>query len=438
MKKLITTFICLMLSIGTLSFTVFASEYEVLIDNADFIASEDETYLQERIDYVKVEHDYNITLVSGEFETEEAFDDYAVNFSEYDSNEDGTILIIGGFGEMYNYYSIPYGEYSDVLNDAILTDFEEFDASSESYEESYEMYITLVQIFLEEQAANTEIETETTTQETNEVEENKPSESTVEESASEESASEEVVDTAGMIGEFDPMIDAAELFSEDEEAELFGRIKEIHDTYDFDVTILTMNEVPDDSYDLREYFDWYEGVDPTRDGVVVGVNMDEANREFSLTARNFGTEAFTEDAQSVVHEEVPPLLTEGEYFKAFNLFLDQTEEFLETAKAGEPYEKPVDILTVLIFVVALPLILALLIAWLIVRFVFVAQMKTAVIKTEAKEFMVKDSLILEENSDVFTHESESRVYDPPSENKGGGSSSSSGYGGGRSGSSSSF
>ena len=434
MKKLITTFICLMLSIGTLSFTVLASEYEGLIDNADFVASEDETYLQERIDYVKVEHDYNITLVSETFESEEAFDDYAYNFSEYDSNVSGAILIIGEYGEVYNYYSLPYGEYSDVLNDAIFADFEEFDASSESYEESYEMYITLVQIFLEEQAVNTEIENEATVEETNEIEENEPSE----ESTSEESTSEKVVDTAGMIGEFDPMIDAAELFSDEEEVELFGRIEKIHDTYDFDVTILTMNEIPDDSYDLRYYFDWYEGLDPTRDGVVVGVNMDEFNREFSLSARNFGIEAFTEEAQDFVHEEVPPLLTDGEYFEAFNLFLDQTEEFLETAKAGEPYEKPVDILTVLIFVVALPLILALLIAWLIVRFVFVAQMKTAVIKTEAKEFMVKDSLILEENSDVFTHESESRVYDPPSENKGGGSSSSSGYGGSRSGSSSSF
>ena len=438
MKKLITTFICLMLSIATLSFTVLASEYESLIDNADLIVSEDEAYLQSRIDYVKEEHNCNITLVSGTFETEEAFDDYVINFSEYDSNEDGTILIIGEYGEMYNYYSIPYGEYSDVLNDAIFADFEEFDASSASYVDSYEMYVTLVQIFCEEQAANAEIETETTTQETNEVEENEPSESTAEESTAEESTVEEVVDTAEMIGEFDPMIDEAELFSEDEEAELFGRIEEIRDTYDFDVTILTMNEIPDDSYDLRYYFDWYEGLDPTRDGVVVGVNMDEFNREFSLSARNFGIEAFTEEAQDFVHEEVPPLLTDGEYFEAFNLFLDQTEEFLETAKAGEPYEKPVDILTVLIFVVALPLILALLIAWLIVRFVFVAQMKTAVIKTEAKEFMVKDSLILEENSDVFTHESESRVYDPPSENKGGGSSSSSGYGGSRSGSSSSF
>ncbi len=582
MKKIISIFICLMLLISTLPFSVFASEYESIIDNADFILSDDETQIQTKIDYIKEEHNYNITLISGDFENKDALFEYGDNFSSYDINSSGTILIIGEYEGVYNYYSIPYGEYSNLLNDNIFADFEEFDATSETYAESYDMYVTLVQNFLEKQQTSIETIAETSTETVAETtietvnnsseplyevsfndevgllsdkdkdyferrietlyekynyiitlstkdysysdsysdytefsddlisQSKKDTEYTgsvivfaphayndfyfinahygeyresmldkmfsfynienyaredeeniedmcfytldtainrIEEVLEEENKTplkpfDEYVGVGEKIGEFDPMIDAAEIFSDEEEEQLFARIEEIKNAYDFDVTIITMQEIPDDSYDLRDYFDWYEGLNPTRDGLVVGVNMNENNREFSISARNFGMDAFTEDAHFVIDKNVPPLLTNMEYSKAFNMFLDYTEEFLATANDGKPYKKPIAIYNYIIFIVALPLIIAMIIAWAIVNFVFVAQMKTAVIKTQAKDFMKKNSLVLTVNTDVFSHETETREYDPPSETKGGGGgggrTESSGYGGGRSGSSSSF
>ena len=569
MKKTITAFICSILLISTMPSSMFASEYQSLIDNADLIVDEDETYIKERIADIEETHNYSVTLVSGEFQSEEAFDDYVNNFSEYDSEGDGTILIIGEYGDSYIYYSLPYGTYSNLLNDAIFADFEEFDASAETYIESYEMYVTLVQIFLEEQASQTTTEVPDKTagdiptkifdvaifdeanilseqnkayfekritdihvthnyritlstkdfdyaqyypdyeayydelialtkQETAhngsvivfaptgykdfefmnlhygehgdvisdtmysfyEIEDYaKEDEDTAEdmcfylfdvalnwiESALEEEnkppvkSVEEFVGIGGTIDGYDPMIDAAELFTDDEETALFTRIDEIHELYDFDVTLITMNEVPNGD-SLQYYFDWYEGLDPTRDGLVFGVSMDPDNREYWTSARQYGIEVLTEDAHHVLNRDVPPILTEGDYFEAFNLYLDYTEEFLESAKKGKLYSEPMGMFVIIIFIIGLPLVLAYIIAWLIVKFVFISQMKTAVIKNEAKDFMRKDSLVLTVNSDVFSHETDEWRYDPPtsSNDDDSGSSSSDGYGGKREGSGGSF
>ncbi len=450
MKKILTILISFMLFMSILPFSVSASENEVITettnlqettvvaanssellfevsfnDEADILSDKNKDYFERRVETIYEKYDYKITLSTKDYNYADSYSDYTafsddlISKSKKDNSNTGSVIVFAphAYNDFY-FINAHYGEYRELMLDKMFSFYNIENYAREDEENIEDMCFYTVETAL------------------NRIEE-------VLKEATKEPLKpfEEYVGIGGKIGEFDPMIDAADIFSDAEEDELFSRIEKIKDNYDFDVTIITLAEIPDDSYDLREYFDYYEGLDPTRDGLVVGVNMNEISREFSISARNFGMEAFTEDAHFVIDKYVPPLLTNMEYSRAFNMFLDYTEEFLETAKAGKPYKKPIDLTTIVLFIVIVPLILALIIKWLIVKFIFEAQMKTAVIKTQAKEFMVKGSLVLTQNSDVFSHQTEKREYDPPSESKGGssgGRTESSGYGGSRSGSSSSF
>ena len=243
-------------------------------------------------------------------------------------------------------------------------------------------------------------------------------------------ATEESYNSNEMIEGFDPLIDDAELFSDVEEEELFQRIKHIREEYDFDVTILTMNKIPDDSRNLREYFDWYEQLDPKRDGVVVGVNMEEGKREFTISTRNLGMKAFTDDALDLTNKVIPPMLTNAHYMSAFKLYLEYTEEFVGAARARQ-------LRNIWIFVVIIPILLAGVSSWYVVKRFFVAKMQTAVEKTEAKDFIKRGSLRLSEKEDNYTYTSENAIFLPSAKTIIGGVVTA-GNGGNRGGSSTSF
>ncbi len=244
---------------------------------------------------------------------------------------------------------------------------------------------------------------------------------------------ENYVGIGGMINGFDPMLDAAEVMTEAEEELLFEKIEYISKTYDFDVTLMTMNEVPGDVF-LLDYFDWYTGLDYTRDGAVFGIDLNPENRDYATSTRNLGIPAFTADAFELIDEEVAPLLTAGKYFDAYDLFLDHTITFVEGYKEGNPYEDPTNFI---IIVILAPFILAIFTSTLIVNFYLVPQMKTAVLETDAERFVVKDSLVVTSKSDVFTHKTKTSTK-IESSSSGGSGGTRSGYGGSRGGGSGKF
>ncbi len=238
----------------------------------------------------------------------------------------------------------------------------------------------------------------------------------------------------GLINGFDPLIDAADILTDTEEQEIFNRIIHLHTIYSFDVTILTMDE-PISRDELLSFCDYYEGVDPTRDGLVFGVNMNSYDRGYATSTRNFGQQAFTESALDIIDAEIPDLLADGYYYDAMNLYLDYTEEFLTAAVNGTPYQSSEDMITNILVLFIAPLVIGLMIGGGVVFGVFVPQMKTAVIKTQARDFMSKDSLKLTLTDDDFIRETVTRT---PRPKKTSSSSSRGGYGGSRGGRSGGF
>ena len=431
MKKIITILITLLIITSSIVPMVYADTYKSILDNADFIPPDHMSSLEARIDELKTNYGINVSIVTSAHESMDEFDAYVNNFTEFDQNQDGTILFYATIGEdSYSYNSCPYGKYFDTLNDAVLDEFDTIEETTETYADSFLAYFNLVEDFL-----ISETGTITTAPDGNEA----PNGAVDPIKEKYPYLADYYDNTTQNISGFDPMIDAAELLTEEEENKLYQRIEKIHNELNFDVTFITMNNLPDGIYDLREFFDWYEGLDPTRDGLMYGVNMsldDPEYREFSTSARKGGELAFNDDAINEMNENVPPYLTSGDYYNAFNLYLDYVEEVVTITQSGESYKAPA---SALMFLIIIPGVLAVIIGLIVLHVGFVSKMKTAVIQTEAKDFTDADSLNLTTCTDIFTHDTvTTRVIPKSSSSGGGGRSSSSGFGGSRSGSSGRF
>ena len=392
----------------------FADESDVLVDNADLIVVEDEKYFEDRIQKIEKEYGYRITFVSkGGFTTEEEARDYSVDHTtnyysnKSKSNDSGVIIYFNVF-EDGTYIDSPeyYGRYAqenDIFYDTVK-DIQEIEKNTETYADFLDGYITTIENYIIEKKSLPD-----------EVRDN--------------------VGTTDLIGKFDPVVDAANLLTDSEEKELFNRISEINKKYDFDVTFLTMNKLPDGGK-LKTYCDWYEGVDINRDGVIFAINIDPENRSMATSTRNEGIKTYNSAALARIDEDLVPVLKSEDYVGAVNSYLDLSVEFLEAASTGEYYEPPVSAMTKLIALVIVPLVIALLIATFVVHGILVPQMKTAEIKNEAKSFVKKDSFNLVVNQDTFIRQSETRTLRPKDSDND--SDTSSGSGGDRGGSETSF
>ncbi len=237
---------------------------------------------------------------------------------------------------------------------------------------------------------------------------------------------------------FSVLIDNADLLSSSEEEKIIAQIYEIEEKYDFDVTILLEDiELYADSF--LSYCDNYEELDPNRDGIVCGINMYEYDRTFANSTRNSAISMISDDVRVHIESKVTPYLTNGDYFKALNIYLDKIEDILTADANGKSYSIPFETSTILIGFIVIPLIVALIIASVIVKGVFIKQMKTAVIQTTATNFIKEGSFNLEVCSDDYTHETVTKIPRPKkTESSGSSGGSRGGYGGSRGGGHSGF
>ena len=141
-------------------------------------------------------------------------------------------------------------------------------------------------------------------------------------------------------GEHPPrLVDEAELLTGDEESSLVDKLDAVSDKWQCDVTIVTVDslgsktatEFADDYFDYNGY-----GYGNNDDGIMLVISME--NRDWAITTHAFGIEAFTDAGQEfIINKVIPPLGNES-YYEAFSIFADQCDDFLEKARAGEPYD----------------------------------------------------------------------------------------------------
>ena len=222
------------------------------------------------------------------------------------------------------------------------------------------------------------------------------------------------------------------LFDAQTAAELEQSAEAAASGHDCDVYLLVVDSIGD--ADQREYAKNYYiqndlGSGDAKSGILFLLAV--GSRKYVTITYGGGVTAFTDHRIGQMEEQIVPSLSNGDWAGAARTYLRLAGETLDYyAEHGEPIdvgsgssEKPG--LEGLLFVIGIPAVIA-----GIVCSILYAQMKTARQKTEANDYM--PGLDLRVQRDIYTHTTQTRVYDPPkqeSHSSGGSSTDSSGFGG---------
>jgi len=218
------------------------------------------------------------------------------------------------------------------------------------------------------------------------------------------------------------LTDDADLLDEDEEAVLLDTLDSLSDTYQMDIVVVTVNTIdgksPRDFAD--DFFDYNGfGYGDTEDGILLFVNMGERDWYISTSGRAQTT--FSDYGLDHMGEEVVYWLGDGYYYDAFERFAELCEELILFEAENGPYDvdnlpKPVfkiDFFSVLIgFIIAL-----------IISLVMRSKHKTVRFKSQAGDYIRKDSFALTQSADHFLYRNVSRTRRASETSSGSGGSS---------------
>ena len=222
------------------------------------------------------------------------------------------------------------------------------------------------------------------------------------------------------------VIDDAGLLTEDEITSLEEKIANVYNELSFTIVIHTCDtyggkdvvSYADDYYDYNGY---------PNDGCVFVINMTE--RDYYTSTKGYGITALTDyaigDENGTINREIQPLLSDGDYYEAFDTYIDRVGEYVKEAKTDAPYDTNHkvaiywgDFWKVELVIIAIALVLALSFSKMKVD-----QLKTAKIATEAKSYEVPGSLNLTDARDVFVTTTISKTKKSTEQPRSGGGSS---------------
>ncbi len=219
------------------------------------------------------------------------------------------------------------------------------------------------------------------------------------------------------------LMDQADLLTDAEEKELLSLLNEISLRQEMDVVVVTVysleGESPmvyaDDFFDYGGY-----GQGSQRSGVLLLHSPQQ--RDWWITTRGEGIEAFTDAGIQYIGEQIKPFLAQGENKEAYETFARQCDAFITQAKTGEPFD--VDSLPrEPLSWVAIPICLVLgLFAALAVVAVLKSQLDTVRGRREADHYIRPGSMNLTSSRELFLYRNVSRVAKPKQNSGGGGSS----------------
>lgn len=201
------------------------------------------------------------------------------------------------------------------------------------------------------------------------------------------------------------LVDAADLLSDEEEAELSDLLDEISLRQKLDVVVVTnqslggrtVMEYSDDLFDEKGY-----GFGEGRDGILLLVSME--TRDWHISTRGYAITAFTDAGLTYLSEQFLGDLKDGYYASAFTTFARQCDDFITQAKTGEPYD--VDHLPEppfpFFFILVLSLLVGFVIA-LIATGIMRSQLKSVRCRDTVEDYTKKDSLKLTKENDLFLY-----------------------------------
>ena len=218
------------------------------------------------------------------------------------------------------------------------------------------------------------------------------------------------------------VMDNANIFSDEEEAELIARANELYSTYGFKYLFITEPNFlyMEDLQDYVESFDLYLDQD-----VVIFAN-DPEHRHYATSCWGVGETGFNEPAHTYINDQVVKDLKAGNNFDAFMTHMDESENVMEDIRAGKEYKPPFFVFDALSVIVcaAIALIVA-----SVYGGILKSSMNTTTVQTEAHGYATSGSANITATEDTFLYRNVSKSAIPKSNSSSGGGSSFSSGGG---------
>lgn len=232
------------------------------------------------------------------------------------------------------------------------------------------------------------------------------------------------------------VVDGADLLTDSQEQQLTQKIAQIAEEYAFDAVIVTQQSFDGKSATVYadDYFDYNGyGYGSSYDGILLAICMNE--REWAISTSGYGLHAFTDYSTDLMGENIVPYLSDGNYYQAFDVFLDMTADTLYQAKTGAPYD--IDNLNpnydaaagVSLLWLLLPALLIAFVIALLIALGFKHQLKTARPQRAARNYVQNGSFRLNNSRDIYLYSNTTRTKIERSASSGGGTTSHTGSSG---------
>ncbi len=211
-----------------------------------------------------------------------------------------------------------------------------------------------------------------------------------------------------------PIVDGAGYLSAQENEALTERLEAIRQAYDFDVAIVTEDEMTsydamssaDDIYDYGGY-----GAGANDDGILLYICA--STREYHITTHADGIRIFNENGIAYLQANLQPYLENDDYYAAMDCFADLSEALLQMAAEGEPFDEAQVDSTFVLIVIGAALLLPLLIAFFMMQGKL-AKMKTAVENHYAANYIKPGSKTINMSRDIFLYSNIIKTEKPKS------------------------
>ena len=134
-------------------------------------------------------------------------------------------------------------------------------------------------------------------------------------------------DDSGFSGEYERLTDSAGLLSEEEAQNILTKLDEVSERQKFDIVILTVDSLEGATATeyADDFFDYYGyGYGEGKDGILFLISMED--RDWALSTHGYGITAFTDAGCDYIAEQFKSSLSDGEYEKAFEIYIDHTGE----------------------------------------------------------------------------------------------------------------
>lgn len=214
--------------------------------------------------------------------------------------------------------------------------------------------------------------------------------------------------------------DEANLLTGEESRELNEKLNTLSHQYDFDIFVVTAyslngktsTQYADDFFDENKY-----GMGNGEDGILLLISME--NRDWAISTCGFGIEAFTDAGQEYMVDHFKPMLSDGDYYEAFDTFVDLCDDFISQAKTDEPYDSsnmpkgPIQIIWIPIAMVIGSLVS------LIIMLGFKSQLKSIRYQPQASDYI--KNVKINNQRDIYLYRNVTRTK-KPEKTSGGGSS----------------